>query len=189
MESDRIFRLTPQTNEAVGVASKAGARVHGGIHRIKDRCRGNIRAGWTEQESFLPRVQIDSRNLSHGLFLHQTHRARQGADYVHVETPVQDCARMWLRRPVPSEPDFRPYARHESRFMAAERTNATDVIRGRHGSKQISINQEGSDGNPKLKLEKTVSKSASSEDGNAFVHMTLRSQVPEVGTVKIARPF
>src|SRR5580704_11075047 len=43
-------------------------------------------------------------------------------------------------------------------------------------------------GNPKLRLAKTVSKSVSRELGNALVQTTLRSQVPRLGIVKIARP-
>jgi hypothetical protein len=46
-----------------------------------------------------------------------------------------------------------------------------------------------SEGKPKLRLEKTVSKSVSSERGNALVHITFSSHVPEFGMVKLARPW
>jgi hypothetical protein len=41
---------------------------------------------------------------------------------------------------------------------------------------------------PKLRLENTVSKSVSSERDRAFVHITFRSHLPELGRVKLARP-
>ena len=67
--------------------------------------------------------------------------------------------------------------------------SAPEVVRRRHRSNQGCVDQGGAYGNPKLRLEKTVSKSASSEGGETFVHMTFRSQVPEVGMVKLACPF
>src|SRR3954467_1739853 len=46
----------------------------------------------------------------------------------------------------------------------------------------------GSDGKPKLRLEKTVSKSVSSEGGSGFVQITFSSQEPVFGMLKLARP-
>jgi hypothetical protein len=43
-------------------------------------------------------------------------------------------------------------------------------------------------GNPKLRLAKTVSKSVQHEVGNPLVQITLSSQVPRLGIVKVARP-
>ena len=42
---------------------------------------------------------------------------------------------------------------------------------------------------PKLRLEKTVSKSVSCERGKTRVHITFRSHLPELGMVKVALPL
>ena len=42
---------------------------------------------------------------------------------------------------------------------------------------------------PKLRLEKTVSKSVSSERDKTRVHITFRSHLPELGMVKVALPL
>jgi hypothetical protein len=52
---------------------------------------------------------------------------------------------------------------------------------GRHGRVR-------SDGKPKLRLEKTVSKSVSSEGGDSFVQITFSSHAPEFGMVNLALP-
>lgn len=76
-------------------------------------------------------------------------------------------------------------------FGVNERRTTSEAISARAVGRPNRLGarrHERSDGKPKLRLEKTVSKSVSSEAGSGLVQITFSSHLPELGMVKLARP-